>query len=394
MKVTTGLTLVVVASALFACFGPVTPTAALPPDPDNAALLYYQAFLLVPQTDDRALADMLANVANGATPPNDQAKEYIKNCRLAIDCALTATKLQHCNWGMQYSRGFSAPLPYLAQVRSLSRLILADARILAAQGDHRRGLERCLATYRLAGHVGDEVLISFLVGVAVSAQASKCVTDILGQMPADVGTLAWLKSQLAAVPAASLTASKSLALEQEVALETLRPERIDDLPGILGDSGAMSAEEIRKVVNEAVLERARDHYLKYTAAALAILSSQTPYVESCAKLQELGDQIEQAAAKDPAVQLVKMIAAGMKKIYVLQVRQKADFNALEAAVDVYLAKAGTGRLPASLPTASPRDPYTGGEFKYEPTGNGFVLRCGAKDLERNEVREYRFATPK
>jgi hypothetical protein len=25
---------------------------ALPPDPDNAALLYYQAFLLYPQADD------------------------------------------------------------------------------------------------------------------------------------------------------------------------------------------------------------------------------------------------------------------------------------------------------------------------------------------------------
>jgi len=394
MKANTGLTMVVVAGALWACFGPATPAAALPPDPDNAALLYYQAFLLVPQTEDRTVTDLVANVANGATPANDQAREYITNCRTAIDCALTATKLQHCNWGMQYSKGFSAAMPYLAQVRSLSRLILVDARILAAQGDYRQALDRCLATYRLAGHVGDEVLISFLVGVAVSAQASKCVTDILGQMPADVDTLTWLKSQLAAVPAASLTASKSMALEQEVALETLRPERIGDLPRILGDAGAMNAEEIHKVVNEAVLERARDNYLKYTTSALAILGGQRPYVESYAKLQELGDQIEQAAAKDPAVALVKMIAAGMKKIYVLQVRQKTDFSALQAALDVYIAKAGTGRLPSSLPTAAPRDPYTGDAFKYEATGNGFVLRCGAKDLDKNEVREYQFTIPK
>jgi len=388
------MTTVVAAGALFACFGPVTPAAAYPPDPDNAALLYYQAFLLVPQAEDRAVTDLVATVANGTTPPNDQAKEYIKNCRAAIDCALTATKLQHCNWGLQYSKGFSAPLPYLAQVRSLSRLILADARILAAQGDYRPALDRCLATYRLAGHVGDEVLVSFLVGVAVSAQASKCVTDILGQMPADLGTLTWLRSQLVAMPAASLTASRALALEQEVALETLRPERIDDLAEIMGDVAALSAEEIRKVVDEAVLERARNHYIKYTAAALAILSNPTPYVESCAALQALADQIEQAAAKDPAVKLVKLIAAGMKKIYVLQVRQKADFSALQAGLEVYIAKAGAGRLPASLPVAAPRDPYTGSAFKYEAMGNGFVLRCGAKDLDQNEVREYRFVTPK
>ena len=104
--------------------------------------------------------------------------------------------------------------------------------------------------------------------------------------------------------------------------------------------------------------------------------------------------MDQDAAKDPAVKLIGGIAPAVTKIYVLQVRHKADFNALQAAIDVYLAKAGTGRLPTSLPTAAPRDPYTGGAFKYEPTGNGFVLRCGAKDLDKNEVREYRFATPK
>ena len=82
------------------------------------------------------------------------------------------------------------------------------------------------------------------------------------------------------------------------------------------------------------------------------------------------------------------------KMYGTQVRHKADFNALQAAIDVYLVKAATGQLPQTLPVVSSKDPYTGGEFKYEPTGNGFVLRCGAKDLEKNEVREYRFSTPK
>jgi hypothetical protein len=386
--------MVVVAGALFACLGPVTPAAAYPPDPDNAALLYYQAFLLVPQADDRALADMLANVANGTIAPNDQVKEYVKKCRDAIDYAVAASALQHCNWGLRYSKGFSAAFPHLAQVRSLSRLVLAEARILAAQGEYRQALERCLATYRLAGHIGDEVLISFLVSVAVDTLADKCVTAILDQMPADTGTLTWLKGQLAATPAATLTASKAMALEREVALETLRPERMADLPGILAEPGGTNVEEIRKAINEPMLARARESYANYMGSALAILSGQTPYVESYAKLRELATQMEQAAAKDPAMKLINAIAPAVTKMYVLQVRYKADFNALQAAVDVYLARTGAGRLPSSLPPAAPRDPYTGAEFKYEPTGNGFVLRCGAKDLEKNEIREYRFATPK
>ncbi|MCL5278955.1 MAG: hypothetical protein M1376_03495 [Planctomycetes bacterium] len=389
MKATTGLMMAVVTGAFCACVGPVTAVAALPPDPDNAALLYYQAFLLVPQ-DDGAGADMKADVATGKIPPNDQMKEYLKKCRDAIDCALSASQLQRCDWGLQYSKGFSAVFPHLAQVRSLSFLILADARVLAAEGDYRQALERCLAAYRLAGHVGDEVFISFLVAVAVDAQANKCVTAILSEMPADVDMLAWLKGQLALAPVGTLTAERSMAIEKEVSLRALQPERMDDLPGILAQSEGAEVEKIRKTLTEPLLAQAREHYSKYMDSALAVLSGNNPYTESYAKLQGLASQMEQAAVRDPAVALVKALAPTVLRVYVLQTRYQADFNALRAALDVYLAKAGAGRLPTSLPAAAPRDPYTGGEFKYQPTGNGFVLRCGAKDLDKNEVRQYEF----
>lgn len=394
MGTTTSLTTFVVAGALLAVLGPTAPAAAYPPDPDNAALLYYQAFLLVPQTDDRATTDMINEVANGAAAPNDKVKEYVKKCRAAIDSAVAGTQLQRCNWGLRYSKGFSAQMPYLAQVRSLSRLILADARIQAAEGNYRPALERCLTTYRLAGHVGDEILISFLVAVAVDAQANKCVTDLLNQMPADAGTLTWLKNQLALVPAATLTANKSMVMEKEIAMESLRPERIGELAQALAEGSGVNADEIRKSADEQVLGRAREYYSNFMGSVLTITGDRTPYTEAYAKLQELANQMEQAAAKDPAVALIKAIAPAATKIYVLQTRYKADFNALQAAIDVYIAKAGTGRLPSSLPAASPRDPYTGNEFKYEPTAKGFVLRCGTKDLDKNEVREYQFVTAK
>jgi hypothetical protein len=385
---------IVAAGVLLGCFGPVTPAAAHPPDPDNAALLYYQAFLLVPQTEDRALTDLVANVANGAAVPNDQVKEYLKKCQAALDSAVAAAELTHCDWGLRYSKGFSAQMPYLAQVRSLSRLILADARIQAAEGKYRPALERCLTAYKLAGHTGNEVLISFLVSVAIGAQANKGVTDILGRMPAEVETLTWLKGRLATVSAGTLTADKAMVLEREVALETMRPERMADLAGILAEPSGMSAEEIRKGLNEQVLQRAREYSSNFMDSVLAVLRGRTPYVESYTKLKELADRLNQDAAKDPAVKLIGALAPAVTKIYVLQVRHQADVNALQAAVDVYLAKAATGRLPQSLPAAAPRDPYTGNMFRYEPTAEGFVLCCGAKDLDKNEVREYQFVIPK
>jgi hypothetical protein len=400
MKAKTGLTVVVVAGALFACLDPVASAAVLPPDPDNAALLYYQAFLLVPKTEDSAVTDLVAKVANGEAAPNDKVREYVKTCRAAIDYTVAASALPHCDWGVAYSRGFAAMLPHLGQARSLARVILAEARILAADGDYRQALERCLTAYKLAGQLGDNVLISVLVSAAITGQANKGVTAVLEKMPADAGTLTWLKGQLAAASVATLTVAKSMAIEREVALDYLRPERREGLVQALvgsaevSESGGMSAEEIRKVATEPALGRAREYCSNYMDSVLVVLRGQMPYAEAYAKLRELAERAEQDAAKDTALNLFRAGVPAVMKTYGTQVRHKADFNALQAAVDVYLAKAATGQLPQALPAVSPTDPYTGGQFKYEPTTNGFVLRCGAKDLDKNEVREYQFTTPK
>jgi hypothetical protein len=363
-------------------------------------LLYYQAFLLIPHTDDQGMTDLVAKVVNDGAAPNDQVKEYVKKCRAAIEYAVAASSLQHCDWGLAYSRGYSAMLPHLGQARSLTRLVLADARILAAEGNYRQALERCLAAYRLAGHTGDETQISFLVSVAITGQANKTVTAILDRMPADGDTLTWLKGQLAAAPVATLTVNKSMTMEREVALEYLRPERVEALAQALVESasiteaGGMSVEEIRKAATAPTLGRAREYYSNYMDSVLVVLNGQAPYAEAYAKLQDLARQAEQDAAKDPAVRLFRAGVPAVTKMYATQARHKADFNALQAALDVYLAKATTGRLPQTLPAVSPKDPYTGREFQYEPTGDGFLLRCGAKDLEKNEIREYRFSTAK
>ncbi len=401
MKATTGLILVVVAGALFACGGPVAPAAAsLPPDPNNAALLYYQAFLLMAHTQDRAVTDAVADVASGKAIPNDQVKEYVSKCREAIDYATVASGLPRADWGLVYSRGFSALLPHLGQARSLAWLLLADARILAADGNYRPALERCVTVYRMAGQLGDDVLVSVLVSAAITAQADKGVTAVLEQMPADAGTLTWLKGQLAAMPVATLGIEKSMTMERQVVADYLRPERREELIKALMESvniseaGRVSEEEMRKTATDEALQRAREYYAKYMDSALVVLTGQMPYAEGYPKLQDLAKRAEQDAAKDPAVSLFRAAVPAMAKMYNTQVRHQADLRALQAAVDVYLTKSVTGRLPASLPAGSPRDPYTGGQFQYESKRNAFVLRCGAKDLDKDEVREYRFSTPR
>jgi len=67
------------------------------PEPDNAALLYYQAFLLRPELDDETFLNY-DSVLRGA-PPNQKVRDYlnIRETRETLRIAEDATKIPHCN---------------------------------------------------------------------------------------------------------------------------------------------------------------------------------------------------------------------------------------------------------------------------------------------------------
>jgi hypothetical protein len=73
---------------------------------------------------------------------------------------------------------------------------------------------------------------------------------------------------------------------------------------------------------------------------------------------------------------------------------KTLFNAIIAAVEIYIVKAKTSRLPDTLPAGLPRDLFSGKDFEYEKTKDGFILRCRGKDLDKDEFYQYEFKVPK
>ena len=88
-------------------------------------------------------------------------------------------------------------MPQMAQSRFLTFVLIADARIRAADGDYRGALERCLMTGTFARHIGDDTLISYLVSIAVRGLEYRCMQDIMGQAASDAKLLQWLKNELA-----------------------------------------------------------------------------------------------------------------------------------------------------------------------------------------------------
>jgi hypothetical protein len=362
--------------------------AAIPPDPDNAALLYYQAFISLPELDKEA-RDHVAAVARGTSAPTDKTRAYVEKCRQTLDFADAARGLTVCNWGFRYSQGFDAVMPYLAQIRFLGHVMLADARLRALEGDYRGALDRCLQMGTVARHVGDDPLISYLVAVAIQRLQYECMNDVIGRAAQDTELLRWLKNELLAAGETRLTPVTPLKVEMEIALNVMQVDKRDELLRIL-ETAEQKNKDMAKLLasaDEATMEQARQFYSQYVTSALAILGGPTPYEQAH---RELTAPVPGTAADAPAAVIARFISPALASVLSAKTGVAASANATKAGLEILLLRAQTGRLPEVLPAGLPKDPFSGQDFEYKTTRNSFTLRCRGRDLAKDKTYEFEF----
>jgi hypothetical protein len=374
-----------------------------PPDPDNAALLYYQAFLSCPKADE-PVDTQLRDYADGKIELNKAIEDYVGSCRGAIGLAVVASELRECDWGLRYSEGFSMILAHLAQMRTLGRILIADARVMASRGEYAEALTRCVTVLKISRHVGDQTVISTLVGWALEGTTYGCIQDLLGRMPGDrrggkgyLKTLEQLRADLAALSKKPLSLKNSLEIEREVVLEQIKMEKVPDLLKDLDPN--RSPEESMKLITEyggeAFLELCRGHYSKFMTSVMSIIESDASYAEARRRITKVIEQVDkdQKGKKNEAMFTTALVPA-LSKLYGLMIKATTHANAVRAAVELYIAKGKTGRLPETLPAGLPKDLFSGKDFEYIKTMEGFVLRCQAKDIDKDKIHEYEFKVPK
>ena len=115
----------------------------------------------------------------GKIKPNDEIRQYLHDNRYVIEFAETAAGVRDCDWGYDISKGFDVLLPELSKIRMTAYLLTAKAQILAKEGDYKAALGKYLTIHRMARHLGDRMLISYLVGNALNALANKRIEEIL-----------------------------------------------------------------------------------------------------------------------------------------------------------------------------------------------------------------------
>jgi len=364
--------------------------------PENAAVLYYRAFLIVkePSKDvDKTIGEMIA----GKIKSNDKVRQYIDENRRVIELLETAADLPTCDWGHDLSKGFDLIMPGLAKIRRAAFLIAVDAQILLEDGEHKAALEKCLTMHRIARHVGDETIISFLVGTSINTLANKRIVDVLSDMPDDPETLQWLKSRVVGISNNIVSIKTAMTKEKEIAALEIRREKIDTIINSLGDQAlgdADKADVIKRMQNadDKFFADSRAYYTNVMNDVIVALD--LPYKQSHRTLMELNERIRKDAKENHAAVLTNILTPAATKVCSAETRNKTFFNAIISAINVYKSKAKTGRLPAELPEGSAKDLFSGRDFEYEKTGAGFTLRCRAKDLDKDEVYQYEFKVAK
>ena len=357
--------------------------------PDNAAVLYYKASVLYNNVDDE-LKEMVADFQKGEIELNDEIKMFVKTKRRIINTVLDASEVKNCDWGIDFSQGFAAVMPHLSKMRQLSYLVIADAKILTADEDYETALSRCMNLYKMARHINERTFVSYLVGIAINGMTNNCVNQIMSDMPQDVQSLTGLKNQLAEIDSIPLSVKPAVLGEREVILGTMTLEQIPEIVRLCDPNESLKEKILSLNQNE--IERNRKYSNDYFAGIIA--GFDMPYVEGHAALKRLEKKIEKDAMKNTDAILTGILAPATYRIFSLSTRFETHNNAIKTAIELYMIKAKTGKLPNSLPAGLPGDLFSGKHFEYEKTSDGFILRCQGKDLDKDKVYEYEFKIKK
>ncbi len=350
--------------------------------PDNAAVLYYKAFMLYKPDDTMYV---LSDYAIGKTALNETITEFLtkRQTQKVIEAVTDASQIQNCDWGLNFDEGFEMEMPYLGSLRKLGYLIIAHAKMLAEQGDYKAAFSQCLALKKMATHAGDDTLVSFLVYIAVNALANGAVQDILNS-DIDISTLNWLREQLLFIQTTQPQAKDALINDLSIALKW-KEQAIKEVPVESFSDDPNDQQKFREIINnDELLAKNIEYFRRHMNRIIQAFS--LPYPKGYQQLKEIGNFPTEDAKSNPEAYFTAVFFPAVSRIYIVNLRAKANEYALNCAVGIFIENAKSKKLPDSLPPDSPNDPLSRKPFIYEKTNKGFILKCDENSVPQEEKK--------
>jgi len=365
----------------------LTSTAMAYP-PDNAALLYYRASLAYHIND--TMMDKVTKVVKSDADIDNEIRKYIDDNKYAIKYYIDAGDAPNCDWGMDYSEGIALLMPHFSSLRNMARILRVQAEIKAESGDYEQALDLCLSLNKTGNHIASGgLLISYLVGISVDAMANQYIVDILEHISDNPEMLLKLRGQIYDVSGKYPSIKTSINRDLGTCLQDIRKEKAGYIADtLLFDQISKEKARIIRRGDEHFFKASREYFLNHQAAILTAI--ELPYPKSFEQLKRMDKKLRQDYKKDTHSILTNEFMSAIDSILSLDVRSKTHFNAIKTAIEIYMIKAKSGKLPDTLPADLPGDLFSDKDFKYDKTADGFTLRCQGKDLSKDEIYKYEF----
>jgi len=364
--------------------------------PDNAAVLYY-GLMIEFEIPDKVVWEQICNLPASSEPASKEVKAFVEKRKndFTIPELEIASEIKYCDWGLDYSKGYSMRLPGLSQIKNFAFLLLADGAIAAREGDISTAIKKNLVVRRIAHHrSNDATIVPWLMGGGMTAKSNEALRFMLSTYTVNEGVLVKLKEQLLQEPYRPLSVREPLIGERNLFVCEMPDMTLDRFVSCLHSEAVVKRASI-------IFER-RDPELikrtiKYAERSYDVILSllDKPYVQAYngyqKEIQKVDD--DSNSGNDEAF-LVAQFYPAASSIYNIAVRRQTEYNAILNALDVYIIFQKTGKLPEKLDENSYPDCFSGKPFEYLVTKEGFTLRCRQEDLVAKKVQEYVFKLPK
>jgi hypothetical protein len=276
---------------------------------------------------------------------------------------------------------------------SLRFLIAANVRVLAFDGDYKTALSDSLMLRRLARHLAEDPNEeSYSIPVVVESASLALVNRVLDVMPLDETLLRWLREQLSDKPPVCEPFSAKIKHDLEWQIGSLRTNRralLSEVRQWLSGKEANNEQKqkILAFTDEEIIKLISKPYAAFLDSVLAVLNKERSYEQTYTEIERLTREYSNQGKDNPAIILPLQFTSEMwVRLYPVRAVHVARFNALKAAVEIYLLRATTGQLPTTLPDGLPKDPLSRQDFEYKVTEEGFTLRSSS--YKAKDIRQY------
>lgn len=363
----------------------------------NAAVIYWQAFAMMPTLEGDAKTKYEAAVKNQSGPIDSSISAIVSRFDAALRDLNRARSVSACDWNLDYDAGFETLLPHLSKARTLAQAGLLRARMRFGAGKVDDALSDVMSVMKLARDCSNSpLLISMLVDSSIEKMAADVLAANLAKLNSEqLASLSVSLKTLAATPSLAdcIRFESSLYGDWLDKILNTEAKKVNDpkaggqvfeaLFKRLNPGGDQTPEAVqrRKLLEKATVADVREsvRLLRADYSELSRISG-LPTAERIVALAAFRTVIDQASKsnkQEDALRVLSYISLpAISKIATseeqLQVRRQLLFMAVE------LQRSGPDAIKdAKIPGHGP--------VEYRKTNDGVELVCKPLSADKPEV---------